>query len=154
MQATAESLHGGGTTEISASYLVGCDGAHSDIRHVMGARLTGDAVVMQIQSTYIRAPQLLGMIPRPSWLGVSLNPRCGGYLFAIDGRERWLIHNWRPPSENLATLDRDRCIRQILGVDSTFKYEILGQEDWTGRRVIADRFHDRRAFLCGDAAHI
>ena len=154
VQATAESPDGGDTTEISASYLVGCDGAHSDVRHVMGARLSGDAVVMQTQSTYIRAPQLLGMISRPSWLSVSVNPRCGGYLFAIDGMERWLIHNWRPPTENLATLDRDRCIRQILGVGSTFKYEILGQEDWTGRRMIADRFHDRRAFLCGDAAHI
>jgi hypothetical protein len=54
----------------------------------------------------------------------------------------------------LATLDRDRCIRQILGVDSTFTFEILGQEDWTGRRMIADRFRDRRIFLCGDAAHI
>jgi len=97
---------------------------------------------------------LLGMIARPSWLSVSLNPRCSGYLFAIDGRERWLIHNWRPPSENLANLDRDRCIRQILGVDSTFKFEVLGQEDWTGRRMIADRFRDRRVFLCGDAAHI
>lgn len=31
---------------------------------------------------------------------------------------------------------------------------MLGQEDWTGRRMIADRFRDRRVFLCGDAAHI
>jgi hypothetical protein len=94
------------------------------------------------------------MLPRPAWLSVSLNPRCSGYLFAIDGRERWLIHNWRPPGEDLATLDRDRCIRQILGVKSSFEFEILGQEDWTGRRMIADRFRDRHVFLCGDAAHI
>ena len=36
----------------------------------------------------------------------------------------------------------------------SFEFEILGQEDWTGRRMIADRFRDRRVFLCGDAAHI
>jgi 2-polyprenyl-6-methoxyphenol hydroxylase-like FAD-dependent oxidoreductase len=152
--ATAKSLDGGGVSEIFATYLIGCDGAHSDVRHIMGAKFTGDAVVMQTQSTYIRAPQLLVRIPRPAWLSVSLNPRCCGYLFAIDGRERWLIHNWRSPSEDLATLDRDRCIRQILGVGSSFEFEILGQEDWTGRRMIADRFHNRRVFLCGDAAHI
>jgi 2-polyprenyl-6-methoxyphenol hydroxylase-like FAD-dependent oxidoreductase len=154
VRATAESLDGGGISEIFASYLIGCDGAHSDVRHIMGAKFTGDAVVMQTQSTYIRAAQLLGMIPRPAWLSVSLNPRCCGYLFAIDGRERWLIHNWRPPTEDLAALDRDRCIRQILGVEPSFEFEILGQEDWTGRRMIADRFRDRRVFLCGDAAHI
>jgi 2-polyprenyl-6-methoxyphenol hydroxylase-like FAD-dependent oxidoreductase len=154
VRATAENLDSGGVSEIFATYLVGCDGAHSDVRHTMGAKFSGDAVVMQTQSTYIRAPQLLGMIPRPAWLSVSLNPRCSGYLFAIDGRERWLIHNWRPPSEDLATLDRDRCIYQILGVPFTFEFEILGKEDWTGRRMIADRFCDRRVFLCGDAAHI
>jgi hypothetical protein len=71
-----------------------------------------------------------------------------------DGRERWLIHNWRPPTGDLATLDCDRSMRQILGVDSTFPFEILAKEDWTGRRMIAERFRDRRVFLCGDAAHI
>jgi 2-polyprenyl-6-methoxyphenol hydroxylase-like FAD-dependent oxidoreductase len=154
VRATAENLDGSGVSEISAAYLIGCDGAHSAVRHIMGAKFSGDAVVMQTQSTYFRAPQLLGMMPKPAWLNVSINPRCSGYLFAIDGRERWLIHNWRPPNEDLAALDRDRCMRQILGVDSFFTFEILGREDWTGRRMIADRLRDRRAFLCGDAAHI
>src|SRR5215471_5345401 len=152
--ATAENLDTGERFEISALYLIGCDGAHSDVRRKMGVKFSGDVVVMQTQSTYIRAPQLLAMIPKPGWLNVSLNPRCCGYLFAIDGRERWLIHNWRPPTDDLATLDRDRSIRQILGVDSTFPFEILAKEDWTGRRMIAERFRDRRVFLCGDAAHI
>ena len=154
VRAIAENLDAGGMSEISARYLVGCDGAHSEVRHKIGAKFSGEAVVMQTQSTYLRAPKLLRMMTRPSWLSVSINPRCGGYLFAIDGRERWLIHNWRPPDEDLAALDRDRCIREILGVGTSFEFEILGQEDWTGRRMIADRFHDRRVFLCGDAAHI
>src|SRR5260370_15811193 len=120
----------------------------------MGAKFSGDAVVMQTQSTYIRAPQLLGMIAGPAWLSVSLNLRCSGYLFAIDGRERWLIHNWRPPAEDLAALDRNHCIQQILGVESSFKFEILGQEDWTRRRMIADRVPHRRVFFCRRRAHI
>ena len=154
VRAIAENLDAGDVSEISARYLVGCDGAHSEVRHKIGAKFSGEVVVMQTQSTYLRAPKLLRMMTRPSWLSVSINPRCGGYLFAIDGRERWLIHNWRPPDEDLAALDRDRCIREILGVGTSFEFEILGQEDWTGRRMIADRFHDRRVFLCGDAAHI
>jgi 2-polyprenyl-6-methoxyphenol hydroxylase-like FAD-dependent oxidoreductase len=152
--ATAEHLDTGERIEISGRYLIGCDGAHSDVRRKIGAKFSGDAVVMQTQSTYIRAPQLLAKLPTPAWLTVSLNPRCCGYLFAIDGRDRWLIHNWRPPAEDLGALDRDRGIRHILGVDSTFPFEILAKEDWTGRRMIADRFRDRRVFLCGDAAHI
>jgi hypothetical protein len=30
----------------------------------------------------------------------------------------------------------------------------LSSEDWVGRRMLADRFRNRRVFLCGDAAHI
>jgi 2-polyprenyl-6-methoxyphenol hydroxylase-like FAD-dependent oxidoreductase len=151
VRAKAENLDTGGVFQILSSYLIGCDGANSDVRHTMGANFTGDAVVMQTQSI---APQLLGMLPSQAWLTVSLNRRCSGYLFAIDGQERWLVHNWRPANENLALLDRGHCIRQILGVDAAFKFDVLGKEDWTGRRMIADRFRDRRVFLCGDAAHI
>jgi 2-polyprenyl-6-methoxyphenol hydroxylase-like FAD-dependent oxidoreductase len=142
--ATGENLDTGERFGISALYVIGCDGAHSDVLRKMHAKFGGDAVVMQTQSTYIRTPQLLAMIPKPAWSNVSLNPRCCGYLFAIDGRERWLIHNWRPPTEDLATLDRHRCIRQIVGADSTVPFEILAKEDWTGRRMISDRFRDRR----------
>src|SRR5690606_12619970 len=27
-------------------------------------------------------------------------------------------------------------------------------EDWYGRRLVANRFRDRRVFICGDAAHL
>jgi len=153
VRATVENLDAGDTSEISAAYLIGCDGAHSEVRHKMGAKFSGDVVVMQTQSTYFRAPKLLEMITRPAWLNVSINPRCGGYLFAIDGRERWLIHNWRPPGEDLTALDRDRCIRQILGVVLLqLRDSRVGRLDWSAH----DRgsISQRARFLCGDAAHI
>jgi hypothetical protein len=58
------------------------------------------------------------------------------------------------PHETFDTVDRENCIRLILGVGPSFPFEILAKEDWTARRMIADRFRDRRVFLCGDAAHI
>jgi 2-polyprenyl-6-methoxyphenol hydroxylase-like FAD-dependent oxidoreductase len=146
--AIAEDLDSYESFEIFARYLIGCDGAHSEIRHRIGTRLNGDATLIQVQSSYILAPNLLGAMPSRAWAIDCLNPRSWGLMFAIDGRERWLIHNFLP------AVDRDRSIREILGVESTFAFQILGQEDWTGRRMIADRFRDRRVFLCGDSAHI
>ncbi len=149
-----EDLASGEPREIHASYLIGCDGAHSDVRHTLGVAMTGDPVVINTQSTYIRAPKLLGMMPGPAWCIVVLSPRCGAFIFAIDGRERWLIHNFLRPGEQSTDIDRDSRVREILGVGPSFDFEILGKEDWTGRRMIAQRFRDRRVFLCGDAAHI
>ena len=146
--ATAKDLNSNNSFQISARYLVGCDGAHSDIRHRIGVRLSGDATVIEVQSTDILAPGLLDMMPSRAWAIDCLNPRSWGLMFAIDGYERWLVHNFLP------TIDRDRSIREILGVQPSFDFKILGQEDWTGRRMIADRFRDRRVFLCGDAAHV
>ncbi len=152
--ATAEDFATGEVREIFARYLVGCDGAHSEVRRAIGATLSGDAVVMPTQSFYIRAPGLLGMMSRPAWGNTSLNPRRCGNMFAIDGRERWLVHNYLRPAERFADVDGERCLRQILGVEDSFWIEILGREEWIGRRMIADRFRDRRVFLCGDSAHI
>ena len=52
------------------------------------------------------------------------------------------------------SVDRDACIRTILGVGLDFQYDIISREDWYGRRLIADKFRDRCAFIAGDAAHI
>jgi 2-polyprenyl-6-methoxyphenol hydroxylase-like FAD-dependent oxidoreductase len=154
--ATAEDLDGGETLEIACVYMVGCDGGHSEIRRRIGATLTGDAEVGRTQSTYIRAPSLIGrMQAEPAWSTQSLNPRRSANVFAIDGSETWLIHNYlRPEETDFDAVDRDRCIRLILGVGPDFEYEVLGKEDWIGRRMLADRFRDRRVFICGDAAHI
>jgi hypothetical protein len=93
-------------------------------------------------------------MPGPAWGIDCINPRSCGLVFAIDGRERWLVHHFLRLGDVSSAVDRDRAIREILGVGPAFEYEILGEEDWTGRRMLADRFRDKRVFLCGDAAHI
>jgi hypothetical protein len=51
-------------------------------------------------------------------------------------------------------VDRDWAIRQILGVEADFPYEIITKEDWVGRRLVANRFRHGRVFIAGDAAHL
>jgi 2-polyprenyl-6-methoxyphenol hydroxylase-like FAD-dependent oxidoreductase len=152
----AEDLDSGERLLIDSEYLVGCDGGHSEIRRQIGARLTGDAVVQRTQSTYFRAPSLMGRLQsRPAWSNQSLNRRRSAGMFAIDGRETWLMHCYLlPEEEDFESVDRDRCIRTILGVGDDFEYEVLGKEDWYGRRLLADKFRSQRVFICGDAAHI
>jgi 2-polyprenyl-6-methoxyphenol hydroxylase-like FAD-dependent oxidoreductase len=154
--ATAQDLDSGETLLIQADYLIGCDGPASEIRRQIGARFGGDAVVGRTQSSYIRAPSLGRLMQaEPAWSTQSLNPRRSANMFAVDGRETWLIHNYlRSDETDFAAVDRDHCIRLILGVGPEFDYEILAQEDWFGRRMLADKFRDGRVFICGDAAHI
>src|SRR5262245_59663574 len=153
--ARARCLATGRRLELLADYLVGCDGGRSIVRGVIGARLEGDASVQRVQSTYFRAPDLIRRQQgAPAWATFALNPRRCGNTYAIDGRETWLLHNYLNAGEDdFESVDRDHCLRTVLGVGDDFEYRIINKEDWTGRRLVANRFRDRRVFICGDAAH-
>ncbi len=137
-------------------YVAGCDGGSSSIRKKIGAKLEGTEVIQRVQSTYIRAPELASLLPgKPAWCYYAVNTRRCGTAFAIDGHETWLVHNHLHPDEpEFDSVDRDASIRHILGVDANFKYDIITKEDWVGRRLLSNRFRDRRVFLAGDAAHL
>lgn len=154
--AVARDLDSGERISIACTYLVGCDGGKSTVRKAIGANLAGTPEVQRVQSTCIRAPGLINLLPgKRAWAYRSLNARRSGNTTSIDGRETWLIHNVLYHDEpECDSMDRDWAIRAILGVGPNFRYEVISKEDWTGRRLVADRFRDRRVFICGDAAHL
>lgn len=142
--------------KIHSKFLIGCDGGRSLIRKKIGSTLSGTDVVSRVQSTYIKAPSLIKLQKNErAWATFSINPRRTGNVYAIDGKENWLVHNYLRDNEaDFESVDRDWAIRQILGVDEKFEYEILTKEDWFGRRLVADKFREKRIFICGDAAHL
>ncbi|HWG31779.1 MAG TPA: FAD-dependent oxidoreductase [Steroidobacteraceae bacterium] len=152
----ARNLRNGESIAITADYVVGCDGGPSLTRKAIGARLHGDQQVQRVQSSFIRAPGLIDAVTKPdAWMSYLYAPERAGNLVAIDGRELWLIHNYLLPGEpDFEAVDRDACIRLLLGVDASFHYELLTKEDWVGRRLVADKLRERRVFICGDAAHL
>ena len=149
-------LSTGSEYKISARFLIGCDGGRSMVRHGIGATLNGDPEIQRVQSSFIRAPELINTVTKPhAWMSYLYHPLRAGNLVAIDGKELWLFHNYLVPHEkDFSSVDRDACIRLLLGVDASFHYELLSKEDWIGRRLVADRFRDRRVLICGDAAHL
>jgi 2-polyprenyl-6-methoxyphenol hydroxylase-like FAD-dependent oxidoreductase len=156
VRATGENLESGEAVSLRCEYLIGCDGGRSGVRKKIGAKLSGTDVVGRVQSTFFRAPDLLQRAKNgPAWATFSLNPRRSGNVYAIDGRETFLLHNYlRADETDFDSVDRDWAIRTILGVGADFRYEIISKEDWVGRRLMADKFRDRRVFICGDASHL
>ena len=149
-------MDSGETIYIRCQFLIGCEGGKSRTRQAIGARLEGDAVIQRVQSTYIKAPKLIELqSEKPAWSTFSLNPNRCGNVYAIDGREKWVIHNYlRDEEADFDSVDRDWAIRTILGVDDDFEYETITNMDWYGRRFVANKFRDRRVFICGDASHL
>lgn len=153
---TIAGLDGSGRRTLRGRYLIGADGGRSAVRKQIGARLEGDPVLQHVQSTCIRADGLYDLMPGPpAWGYYVFNARRKGHVYAINGHDTFLVHNHISAQEAEAgSVDRDYCIRAILGVGDDFEYEIVSKEDWVARRLVADRFRDGRVFIVGDAAHL
>jgi 2-polyprenyl-6-methoxyphenol hydroxylase-like FAD-dependent oxidoreductase len=140
---------------ISGTYMVGCDGGRSKIREMIGSTFVGTAQIQRVQSSFIRAPKLLPLLgSNPAWMYFVLNPRRCGTVIAIDGKERWNVHNFLYKGEEYGEVDQDWAIREILGVGPEFELEVISQENWMGRRMVADKMRDGRVFIAGDACHL
>lgn len=154
--ATISDVGGGAERTVRASFLIGADGGKSAVRKQMGASLSGDAVLQRVQSTCIRAPGLYERMPgERAWGYYTFNTRRNGHVYAIDGREVFLVHTYLTDEEaQFDSVDRDAAIRTILGVGDDFDYEVLSHEDWIARRLVVDRFRRDRVFIAGDACHL
>jgi len=140
---------------ITGAYMVGCDGGRSNVRQMIGATFVGTAQIQRVQSSFIRAPKLLALLgPNPAWMYFVLNPRRCGTVIAIDGKERWNVHNFLYNGEEYGEIDQDWAVRQILGVGPEFEFEVLSQENWMGRRMVANKMRAGRVFIAGDACHL
>lgn len=144
------------TFTVTGAYLVGCDGGRSVIRKQMGAQLVGDAELGRTRTTLVRSAQIRDLFGdrRPAWMSWIANHKVRGNVVAIDGDDLWLVHRAMPNREMpYDDLDFHQSILDVLGVDQ-LEYEVVNHEDWTGRRLVADRFRDGNVFIAGDAAHL
>lgn len=143
--------------DLRGAYLAGCDGGASRVRKCMGVRLSGDAEIARTRTTLIRSKAVKGLFGtrRPAWMNWVVNHKVRGNVVAIDGEELWLVHRaLRSGQTEFDSLDFNQSIRDVLGVGPDFPFEVVKHEDWIGRRLVAERFRDRRVFVAGDAAHL
>jgi 2-polyprenyl-6-methoxyphenol hydroxylase-like FAD-dependent oxidoreductase len=141
---------------VEGRFLAGCDGGRSTIRRAMGVRLVGDAELGRTRTSLVRSAAIRDLFGdrRPAWASFVTNEKVRGSVLAIDGEERWLLHRRVPREIAFEELDLDQSIRDMLGVGEELTYEVISHEDWTGRRLVAERFRNGNVFLAGDAAHV
>ncbi|MFZ0382016.1 MAG: FAD-dependent monooxygenase [Solirubrobacteraceae bacterium] len=138
---------------LEASYLVGCDGAHSVVRKAIGATLEGIPELRKTVSVHFRSAALARLNTRPAWSYAIYNADLGfGGMFALDGRDHWLCHTGFPVGESTGGVDPHQLIHQMVGAE--IEVEIIQVIRWTARALVANRFREGRVLLAGDAAHL
>lgn len=142
----------GGSAQVEAQYVVGCDGAKSAVREAIGARYVGKVATRPTFGAVIEAPDLLKQVPYGRALHYwVLDERAPAILGPLDGEALW----WA----TFPNVDSERGEREIgnliataIGKDIPFR--VLSTDPWVSHMELADRMRLGRVFLAGDAAHL
>ncbi len=140
--------------KLSADWLIGCDGAHSVVRHTLGAKFAGET----LQSDWMLADVHMRGYPFPDTEASVYWHQDGAFvIFPISpGRYRVLADlpqtsDERPPTP---TLEQAQAIITRRGPPGLIAYDPIWLAGFriNGRKV-AD-YRCGRVFLVGDAAHV
>ncbi len=139
---------------VHAKYLIGADGARSNVRQIMGAKMEGEHAYGINYSLIMRVPELVRTPPsRRAIMYWLINKEAPAVMGPMDGEGRWYFGMTLPPGveePDDATIRRRVC--EAVGCE--IDIEILTRDVWAAHRLIADHYRDRRIFLAGDACHL
>ncbi|MDB5570976.1 MAG: dependent oxidoreductase family protein [Hyphomicrobiales bacterium] len=145
----------GETREITARYVVGCDGARSFVRETLGVGMQGEqlnySVGIYFRSENLVARHSMGPAERYLFVGEDGN---WGHLTVVDGRDYWRLTVIGSKERlHIDAASAQRWVRRCLG-DDAIPFEIISVLPWRRSKLVADRYGRGRAFLCGDAVHV
>jgi 2-polyprenyl-6-methoxyphenol hydroxylase-like FAD-dependent oxidoreductase len=140
-------------TTLRAKYVVGCDGAHSIVRQLVGVDFVGNQYETHILLADVRIPNPpeTGLFARNSAAGiVLLVPFGDGWFRAI----AWDRLREQAPLAEPVTEDEIRSAFQRIAGDDLGMSEMRWSSRFLSERKQARRYRVDRVFLAGDAAHV
>jgi 2-polyprenyl-6-methoxyphenol hydroxylase-like FAD-dependent oxidoreductase len=153
--AVVENADTGAREEISACYIVGCDGARSLVRETLGIAMQGNPVLTYTTNVIFRCPHLLSLHDKgKAYRHIFIGPEgTWATIVAINGRDEWRFSIIGGAEQREYTKPEiEAAIRRAVGCD--FEFEILSVMPWTRRELVADDYRNGRGFIAGDAAHV
>ncbi len=140
---------------IASEYIVGCDGASSRVRELLGIPMNGTPVLTNTTNVIFRDPDFDKRHDKaPGYRQIFIGPEgMWATIVAIDGAERRRMSITRAPREGLTHEQIAALIRRAIGRDDV-PIEILSVTNWTRRELVAEHYGGGRAFIAGDAAHV
>src|SRR5262249_19787141 len=138
---------GATTSELSAQYLVGCDGGSSNVRRQLGIKLQGEANLLQLRQALYRCDDLFERIPIGKGRHYQLADAHSTFLIVQDSTRHFTLHSVVDTDEEMKTM-----FEKIVAMP--MKYEMLSCAPWRQNLLLADNYGQGRVFLAGDAVHL
>ena len=148
-------LETGDTTQVRSRYVIGCDGAGSRVRKLLGIEMIGPPLIQCYLMIHFAANLRALTADRPAVLHFTLAPEAAGAFIAHDVESDWVfMHAIDPSTESVDDYDDDRCLDVVEKAAGTrLDAQIVGKGTWWMSSQTADSMGRGRIFLAGDSAH-
>jgi 2-polyprenyl-6-methoxyphenol hydroxylase-like FAD-dependent oxidoreductase len=138
----------GKTSEISAAFLVGCDGGASVVRKQLGIKLSGNEDrMLQLRQSLHYCEGLFDRIPIGKGRHYHVADNHATQMIVQDSTKHFTLHSIVDSDEDMV-----RMFAQTIGMP--LKFETLYVGEWKQNLLLADSYDDGRVFIAGDAAHL
>lgn len=145
--------HDGREEQVRAAWLVGCDGAHSTVRHALGLPFEGSTYEVRIIQADVRVD--LPFEVDEDEAVVFLGPETLVGLLPLPGPHRYRMLVPRAPGdETEATLENFKALMAKVGPPEAVVDDPAWMIAFRLHCRMVDRYRTGRVFLAGDAAHI
>lgn len=143
---------GGARHRLRAEYIVGADGGSSPVRKALGIRLEGASAPRSNLSVLFRSKGLADAVRiDPAVQYWVLHPEAPGMIGPADLHGTWWAI-FQGVDLSGAHADPTASVRAMVGAD--IDVEIIAEDPWTARMLLAERYRSGKVFLVGDAAHL
>lgn len=139
---------------VECRHLVGADGVSSSVRRDLGLRLEGSSATKSNLGLVFRSDTLAATITLdPAVQYWVVGDRYAGMVGALDLDGLWwcIVQGYAPEAPEFAAVSREDMLRALIG--APVDVEVIAQDPWTARMLLAPRYAAEAAFLVGDAAH-
>lgn len=144
------------TRVLNSAYLVGSDGARSQVREQSGitqTRTDSDRLMVLLVFRSLELHKLLARYPDKAFYNV-LDPELKGYwkfFGRVDLGSTWFFHAPVPPGTTKDNFDFAAYLQESVGSAIDIEFQYIGF--WDLRFMLADTYRQGRVFIAGDAAH-
>jgi 2-polyprenyl-6-methoxyphenol hydroxylase-like FAD-dependent oxidoreductase len=145
--------HGSGECEdITADYVIGCDGPRSVVRDQIGSAYRGGQALRPNFGMVFESPELWRHVKHgPAVQYWIVNGQAPALMGPLDRAGSWWAIAFGV-DEHTGQRDARGLIDGFAGVP--VEARVRSTDPWTARMQITDRMRDGRVFLAGDAAHL
>jgi 2-polyprenyl-6-methoxyphenol hydroxylase-like FAD-dependent oxidoreductase len=138
---------GNTTSELSANYLVGCDGGSSNVRRQLGIQLQGEANLLQLRQALYRCDELFDRIPIGKGRHYHVADARATFLIVQDSTRHFTLHSVVDTDDEMKSMFEQTIAMPV-------KYEMLSCAPWRQNLLLAENYGRGRIFLAGDAVHL